>query len=99
MSSLTLTRRPASQAELEYAPPIARRAISLIDAAGVPLPCAIFLVICLSQLALPGLYNDEAFDVIPAMQIVLGHPVELLRGAGLDVLGVNLPLMSSSDYQ
>ena len=99
MSSLTLTRQPASHAELEAAPPIARRAISLIDVAVVALSCAIFLAICLYQLDLPGLYNDEAFDVIPAMQIVLGHPVELLRGAGLDILGVNLPLMSSSDYQ
>jgi hypothetical protein len=84
---------------LEDAPPIARRATRLIDAAVITLSCAIFLAICLYQLELPGLYTDEAFDVIPAMQIVLGHPVELLRGASLDILGVKLPLMSSSDYQ
>ncbi|MEO5953207.1 MAG: glycosyltransferase family 39 protein, partial [Chloroflexia bacterium] len=47
----------------------------------------------------PGLYPDEAFDVIPAMQILLGHPVELQRNVGLHLFGLDLPLMSSSDYQ
>jgi hypothetical protein len=59
----------------------------------------VFLALTLPQLDLPGLYPDEAFDVIPTMQILLGHPVELQRNAGLHVFGLALPLMSSSDYQ
>ena len=47
---------------------------------------------------LPGLYNDEAYDVIPAMQFVLGQPVELNRGVGLHLFGHDFPLMIS-DYQ
>jgi 4-amino-4-deoxy-L-arabinose transferase-like glycosyltransferase len=70
-----------------------------IDFASVSLACLAFFFISIYQLDLPGLYNDEAFDVIPAMQVVLSHPVELQRGAGIDILGVTLPLMSSSDYQ
>ena len=69
------------------------------DIASVSIACLAFFFICTHQLDLPGLYNDEAFDVIPAMQVVLGHPVELQRGAGIDLFGVTLPLMSSSDYQ
>ncbi|MDQ3707097.1 MAG: glycosyltransferase family 39 protein [Chloroflexota bacterium] len=69
------------------------------DVASVSLACLIFFFISVYQLDLPGLYNDEAFDVIPAMQVVLGHPVELQRGVGINVFGTMLPLMSSSDYQ
>lgn len=76
----------------------ARRVI-LLDAATVTLACLIFLGMCLYQLDLPGLYNDEAFDVIPAMQLVKGQPVEVLPGASLDLFGLRLPLMSSSAYQ
>jgi 4-amino-4-deoxy-L-arabinose transferase-like glycosyltransferase len=76
----------------------ARRVI-LLDAATITLACAIFLGICLYQIELPGLYNDEAFDVIPAMQLVKGQPVEVLPGASLDLFGLRLPLMSSSAYQ
>jgi hypothetical protein len=47
---------------------------------------------------LPGLYNDEAYDVVPAMQLVLGQPVEPNRGVGLHLFGRAFPLMIS-DYQ
>ena len=47
---------------------------------------------------LPGLYNDEAYDVVPAMELVLGQPVELNRGVGLHLFGRDFPLMIS-DYQ
>jgi hypothetical protein len=77
---------------------VARRGAAL-DVLTVGLSCALFMAICLYQLDLPGLYPDEAFDVIPAMQLVLGHPVELQRGAGAHIFGLDLPLMSSSDYQ
>lgn len=72
---------------------------TILNAAAVSLACLLFLAIALYQLTLPGLYADEAFDVIPAMQIVLGHSVELQRNVGLHLFGLSLPLMSSSDYQ
>lgn len=58
----------------------------------------LFVAIAGHQWRLPGLYNDEAYDVIPAMQLVLGQPVDLNRGVGLHVFGYDLPLMIS-DYQ
>ena len=61
--------------------------------------CLLFLANALYQLDLPGLYPDEAFDVIPTMQLMLGHPVELQRNAAIHMFGLSLPLMSSSDYQ
>ena len=47
----------------------------------------LFVAIAGQQWRLPGLYNDEAYDVVPAMQLVLGQPVELNRGveSGCDV--------------
>jgi hypothetical protein len=72
---------------------------AILDALTLVAAGASFLALTLFQLDLPGLYNDEAFDVIPTMQLLLGHPVELQRGAGLHLLGLSLPLMSSSDYQ
>jgi 4-amino-4-deoxy-L-arabinose transferase-like glycosyltransferase len=60
--------------------------------------CLLFFFISIYQLDLPGLYTDEAFDVIPAMQMVKGHPVELLDDV-LNLGGLRLPLMSSSAYQ
>jgi 4-amino-4-deoxy-L-arabinose transferase-like glycosyltransferase len=71
----------------------------MLDTAVVALSCLMFLALALYHLQLPGLYADEAFDVIPAMQLLLGHPVELQRGVGLHLFGLDLPLMSSSDYQ
>jgi hypothetical protein len=72
---------------------------TMLDAAVLTTACLVFLALCLYQLQLPGLYADEAFDVIPAMQLLLGHPVELQRNIGLHLFGLDLPLMSSSDYQ
>jgi hypothetical protein len=72
---------------------------ALLNAAVLSLACLIFLAVALYQITLPGLYADEAFDVIPAMQMVLGHSVELQRNVGLHLFGLSLPLMSSSDYQ
>ena len=71
----------------------------MLDTGIVALSCLVFLGLALYHLELPGLYADEAFDVIPAMQLLLGHPVELQRGVGLHLFGLDLPLMSSSDYQ
>ncbi len=58
----------------------------------------VFAAIAGYQWWLPGLYNDEAYDVIPAMQLVLGQPVDLNRGVGVRLFGRDLPVMIS-DYQ
>ena len=54
----------------------------------------IFLAMALYQLHLPGPHYDEAVEVVPAMQLLLGQPVEAFRGAGLHVGGVLLPVMA-----
>ena len=59
---------------------------------------AVFVGVAAHQWRLPGLYNDEAYDVVPAMQLLLGQPVELNRGVGLHLFGHDFPLMIS-DYQ
>ncbi|MCS7003234.1 MAG: glycosyltransferase family 39 protein [Dehalococcoidia bacterium] len=53
------------------------------EAAAVIGAVAAFLALATHQIDLPGLYYDEAADAVPAMQIVLGQPVELFRGAGV----------------
>ncbi|MDQ3929832.1 MAG: glycosyltransferase family 39 protein, partial [Chloroflexota bacterium] len=99
MATLTTQREVAVQQAAAQTSIARARRETWADVASVSLACLAFFFICVYQLDLPGLYNDEAFDVIPAMQVVLGHPVELQRGAGIDIFGVTLPLMSSSDYQ
>jgi hypothetical protein len=53
----------------------------------------VFGVLTLSQLDLPGLYYDEALDVVPSMQLLLGQPVTLERGVGVWVGNIGLPVM------
>jgi 4-amino-4-deoxy-L-arabinose transferase-like glycosyltransferase len=53
----------------------------------------LFLALAGSQLVLPGLNADEAYDVVPAMQLLLGQPVYPLRDSGLHLAGRTLPLM------
>src|SRR5713226_8655101 len=43
------------------------------------LALGLFLVLSLNQLGLPGHYHDEAVDVVPAMQLLLGQPVQAPR--------------------
>ncbi|MFQ5945028.1 MAG: glycosyltransferase family 39 protein [Anaerolineae bacterium] len=45
------------------------------------------------QLELPGLHYDEALQVLPAMQLVLGQDPEAFRGAALQAGGRSFPLM------
>lgn len=54
---------------------------------------AIFLGLTLYHLELPGLYYDEAADAVLALQMVLGQPVELFKGAGLWLGDMAYPLM------
>jgi hypothetical protein len=55
---------------------------------------AVYLVLALPQLDLPGLHNDEAAEGgLPAMQILAGQPVTAFRDTGLAVAGRLWPLM------
>jgi Dolichyl-phosphate-mannose-protein mannosyltransferase len=62
--------------------------------------CAIFAILTIYQLNLPGLYADEALDVVPAMQLLNQQPIDFgaVRGAYFPLGGLKLPLMNS-DYQ
>lgn len=53
----------------------------------------LFLALAGFQLMLPGLNYDEAFDAVPAMQLLLGQPTEPLRESGLYIGGRAFPLM------
>jgi uncharacterized membrane protein len=52
-----------------------------------------FLSISLHQLALPGLYYDEALDLVPMLQVMHGEPATLLRGIGFSLGNYTYPLM------
>jgi 4-amino-4-deoxy-L-arabinose transferase-like glycosyltransferase len=71
-----------------------------VDTALLVLSLAVFLALCLYQIDLPGLYADEALDLVPTMQLLAagqagppGQPVELLRGVGVHLGGLVLPVM------
>ncbi|MFN8535513.1 MAG: glycosyltransferase family 39 protein [Dehalococcoidia bacterium] len=70
-----------------------RAARLLLEAAAVLAAVAAFLLLATEQLSLPGLYYDEAADAVPAMQIVLDQPIELSRGANVELFGRQWPLM------
>ncbi|MGC8880292.1 MAG: ArnT family glycosyltransferase [Anaerolineae bacterium] len=69
----------------------------LLDRAIFVLAVLLYLSAAVWQLALPGLHYDEAFDVLPAMQLVLGQPVTTFRDNGIRLGGWQLPLMTQ-DY-
>lgn len=56
------------------------------------LPCALalYLLLASAQLDLPGLNYDEALDAVPAMQFVLGQPLDAY--ASFTMLGREWPL-------
>jgi hypothetical protein len=58
---------------------------------------ALFVGLTTYQLALPGLHYDEAFEAVPAMQLLLGQPVTSFRDNGLLIAGRLFPLMTQ-DY-
>lgn len=64
-----------------------------VDRAVVLAAMLAFGLVCFYQYHLPGLYYDEAFDAVPAMQLLRGEPVELLRGVGVRLFGRDLPVM------
>lgn len=53
----------------------------------------VYGAITLIQLDLPGLYYDEALDVVPTMQLLRGQPVILERGVGVWVGSTAFPVM------
>ena len=74
---------------------LARRA-RLIDI-GIPLLAAVvFFCLSVIHIHLPGLYYDEALDVVPTMQIVLGQPVEVWTGVSINIGEKTFPVMIMS---
>jgi len=64
----------------------------------VVLALVVFLALCLYQIELPGLHYDEAREAgVPAMQLVMGQPVETFRGSGIRITARVFPLMVT-DY-
>lgn len=57
----------------------------------------IYLGLTLYQLDLPGLHYDEAFEAVPAVQLLHGQPVALFRDSGWQIGGRVYPLMTQ-DY-
>jgi 4-amino-4-deoxy-L-arabinose transferase-like glycosyltransferase len=57
----------------------------------------LFVGLAACQLSLPGLHYDEAFEVVPTVQLLLGQPVTTFRDNGLWLGGRLLPLMTQ-DY-
>ncbi len=60
------------------------------------LALTVFFFLSATNINLPGLYYDEALDVVPTMQIVLGQPVEVWTGGGISLGGRAFPVMVSS---
>ena len=54
---------------------------------------AAFLALTFHQVALPGLHTDEALEVLPAMQLLRGQPVECFKDVCIDLFGLRLPVM------
>ena len=52
-----------------------------------------FLTLTLYQIELPGLHTDEAMEVLPAMQLLRGQPVECYKDVCLNLFGLRLPVM------
>lgn len=60
----------------------------------VGLAAGVYLALALYQIHLPGLHYDEAREAgVPAMQVLLGQPLDAFRGSALRVGGRAWPLM------
>lgn len=60
----------------------------------VGLAAGLYLALALYQIHLPGLHYDEAREAgVPAMQLLLGQPLDAFRGSALRVGGRAWPLM------
>ncbi len=61
------------------------------------IPLVIYFSAGFYQLDLPGLHYDEAFEAVPALQLLRNQPVTTFRDHGLVVGGQRFPLMTQ-DY-
>ncbi len=57
----------------------------------------IYVSLSFYQLNLPGLHYDEAFEAVPALQLLQGQPVAAFRNSGLALNGQIFPFMTQ-DY-
>jgi hypothetical protein len=64
---------------------------------GLVVAIATYAGLSLYQINLPGLHYDEAFEAVPALQLLRRQPVTPFRNAGLSVGQQRLPLMAQ-DY-
>lgn len=64
-----------------------------VEIALLALICSLFFILASYNIELPGLYYDEALDVVPTMQLVTGQHVEEHRS--VEILGRRLPIMVS----
>ena len=57
----------------------------------------VYAGLSLYQINLPGLHYDEAFEAVPALQLLLGQPTTTFRSSGMMLGGQLFPLMTQ-DY-
>lgn len=65
--------------------------------AGLIIILIVYAGLSLYQINLPGLHYDEAFEAVPALQLLLGQPTTAFRGSGVMLGGQLFPLMTQ-DY-
>lgn len=92
-SAPPLTDRPAPY--LRYDQPAGRR--GRLYASALMAILVLYLGLSLYQINLPGLHYDEAFEAVPALQLLRGQPVTAFRDSGLVLGGQLFPLMTQ-DY-
>jgi hypothetical protein len=64
-----------------------------LDVACLLVALSAFLALTLHQIELPGLHTDEAMEVLPAMQLLRGQPIECYKDVCLNLFGLHLPVM------
>jgi len=64
-----------------------------VEIALLTLICSLFFVLASYNIELPGLYYDEALDVVPTMQLATGQPID--KHNSVEILGRRLPIMVS----
>ena len=65
----------------------------IYDLAVLLLGLSAFFVLTLHQIDLPGLHTDEAMEMLPAMQLLRGQPVDCYKGVCLELFGQRFPVM------
>ena len=86
-------KRRETRGEGRSGAPFVSSIVRLSPYIALPVALSIFLALALRQLTLPGLYYDEALDLVPMLQVMHGEPVDLLRGIGFTLGGYTYPVM------